>query len=144
MKPIFRRVALIGKYQRPATGPAASGSREIIDCIARFVIAQEMGGPRDGGVQVAGIAYGSPEGRLVYDPTHPLADDGGYVRLPDIDLGSQMSKLIIAQRISTILHADQIVVLKDGEIVGLGTHDELMETCEVYRAIAESQMKGGE
>ena len=52
--------------------------------------------------------------------------------------------LIIAQRISTILHADQIVVLKDGEIVGLGTHDELMETCEVYRAIAESQMKGGE
>ena len=52
--------------------------------------------------------------------------------------------LIIAQRISTILHADQIVVLKDGEIVGLGTHDKLMETCEVYRAIAESQMKGGE
>lgn len=52
--------------------------------------------------------------------------------------------LIIAQRISTILHADQIVVLKDGEVVGLGTHGELMETCEVYRAIAESQMKGGE
>ena len=52
--------------------------------------------------------------------------------------------LIIAQRISTILHADQIVVLKDGEVVGLGTHDELMETCDVYRAIAESQMKGGE
>ncbi|MFQ7393304.1 MAG: ABC transporter ATP-binding protein, partial [Collinsella aerofaciens] len=52
--------------------------------------------------------------------------------------------LIIAQRISSILHADQIVVLKDGEIVGLGTHSELMETCEVYRAIAESQMKGGE
>jgi len=52
--------------------------------------------------------------------------------------------LIIAQRISTILHADQIVVLKDGEVVGLGTHEELMETCEVYRAIAESQMKGGE
>ena len=52
--------------------------------------------------------------------------------------------LIIAQRISTILHADQIVVLKDGEIVGLGRHEELMETCEVYRSIAESQMKGGE
>lgn len=52
--------------------------------------------------------------------------------------------LIIAQRISTIMHADQIVVLKDGEVVGLGTHDELMETCEVYRSIAESQMKGGE
>lgn len=52
--------------------------------------------------------------------------------------------LIIAQRINTILHADQIVVLKDGRIVGKGTHEELMEGCEVYREITESQMKGGE
>lgn len=52
--------------------------------------------------------------------------------------------LIIAQRISTILHADQIVVLKDGRIEGKGTHEELMETCAVYRDIARSQMKGGE
>ena len=52
--------------------------------------------------------------------------------------------LIIAQRISTILHADQIIVLKDGEMAGIGTHEELMETCEVYRAIAGSQMKGGD
>lgn len=52
--------------------------------------------------------------------------------------------LIIAQRINTILHADQIVVLKDGRIVGKGTHKELMEGCGVYREIAESQMKGGE
>lgn len=52
--------------------------------------------------------------------------------------------LIIAQRISTILHADQIIVLKDGEMAGMGTHEELMEACEVYRAIAESQMKGGD
>lgn len=52
--------------------------------------------------------------------------------------------LIIAQRISTILHADQIIVLKDGEMAGIGTHEGLMETCEVYRAIAESQMKGGD
>lgn len=52
--------------------------------------------------------------------------------------------LIIAQRINTILHADQIVVLKAGRIVGKGTHEELMEGCEVYREIAESQMKGGE
>ena len=51
--------------------------------------------------------------------------------------------LIIAQRISTILHADQIVVLKDGVVVGLGTHEELMRDCAVYRAIADSQMKGG-
>ena len=52
--------------------------------------------------------------------------------------------LIIAQRINTILHADQIIVLKDGRIEGKGTHEELMEGCEVYREIANSQMKGGE
>ena len=52
--------------------------------------------------------------------------------------------LIIAQRINTILHADQIIVLKDGRIEGKGTHEDLMETCEVYREIANSQMKGGE
>ena len=49
--------------------------------------------------------------------------------------------LIIAQRVSTIRDADQIVVLEDGEVVGLGTHDELMGTCETYRAIAESQAR---
>ena len=52
--------------------------------------------------------------------------------------------LIIAQRINTILHADQIIVLKDGRIEGKGAHEELMESCEVYREIANSQMKGGE
>ena len=52
--------------------------------------------------------------------------------------------LIIAQRVSTIHDADQIVVLKDGSIVGLGKHDELMATCPVYRAIADSQAKKGD
>ena len=48
--------------------------------------------------------------------------------------------IIVAQRISTILHADQILVLNDGEIVGRGTHDELMQNCDVYQEIAFSQM----
>ena len=60
------------------------------------IIASAMG---DGqGVQVAGVAKGSAAGRLVYDPTHPLADAQGYVRMPDIDLGQQMGQLIMAQR----------------------------------------------
>ena len=48
--------------------------------------------------------------------------------------------IIVAQRISTILHADQILVLEDGSIVGMGTHKELMETCETYQEIAVSQL----
>ena len=48
--------------------------------------------------------------------------------------------LIVAQRISTILHADQIVVLDEGEAVGIGTHKELLKSCEVYRQIAMSQL----
>lgn len=52
--------------------------------------------------------------------------------------------LIIAQRISTILHADQILVLNDGAIVGKGRHEELLKNCPVYRDIVNSQMKGGE
>lgn len=51
--------------------------------------------------------------------------------------------LIIAQRVSTILHADQILVLDDGRIAGLGRHEELMQSCEIYRDIVNSQMKGG-
>ena len=48
--------------------------------------------------------------------------------------------IIVAQRISTILHADRIIVLEDGEIAGIGTHDELMQTCETYQEIAKSQL----
>ena len=53
---------------------------------------------------------------------------------------SESTVLIVAQRISTILHAEQILVLDDGKIVGKGTHTELLKNCEVYREIAESQL----
>ena len=52
--------------------------------------------------------------------------------------------IIVAQRISTILHAEQILVLDEGRIVGKGTHEELLEHCEVYRQIAESQLTASE
>ena len=51
--------------------------------------------------------------------------------------------LIVAQRISTIADADQIVVLNEGRIAGKGTHKELMQTCEIYREIASSQLDSG-
>ncbi|HIX76912.1 MAG TPA: ABC transporter ATP-binding protein/permease [Candidatus Fusicatenibacter merdavium] len=53
---------------------------------------------------------------------------------------SDATTLIVAQRISTILHADKIMVLDSGTVVGCGTHKELMETCEVYQQIARSQL----
>ena len=63
---------------------------------ARYVVAQEAA---DGnGAQVGGIAYGSAQGILTYDPENPLADNEGYVRKPDIDLGGQMAQLMMAQR----------------------------------------------
>ncbi|MEE1305341.1 MAG: ABC transporter ATP-binding protein [Agathobacter sp.] len=51
---------------------------------------------------------------------------------------------IVAQRVSTILNADQIIVLEDGQMVGKGTHRELVENCETYRQIAESQLSEAE
>ena len=48
--------------------------------------------------------------------------------------------MIVAQRIGTIMNADKIVVLEKGECVGIGTHKELIESCEVYKEIALSQL----
>ena len=53
---------------------------------------------------------------------------------------SDSTVLIVAQRISTILHADQIIVLDEGKVVGKGTHNELLKNCEVYKQIALSQL----
>lgn len=52
--------------------------------------------------------------------------------------------IVVAQRVSTIRHADQIIVLDSGRMVGLGTHEQLLETCPTYREIVESQMSAAE
>jgi len=52
--------------------------------------------------------------------------------------------IVVAQRVGTIMQADQIIVLDDGGIVGLGTHDQLLESCETYREIVTSQLGTGE
>jgi flagellar basal-body rod protein FlgC len=65
----------------------------------RMIVAQSVDyGSGEGGVRAARAEFGNPEGRLVYEPNHPLADDEGYVKYPDIDLGDQMSQMIMAQR----------------------------------------------
>lgn len=62
---------------------------------AQYAVAQSLGGQ---GVGLSGIALGDPTGRVVYQPDSPMADANGNVRMPDIDMASQMSQLIMAQR----------------------------------------------
>ncbi len=56
----------------------------------------------------------------------------------------ETTKIIIAQRVSSIQHADQIVVLDDGKVVAVGKHQQLLQTCDIYREVYESQQKGAE
>ena len=56
---------------------------------------------------------------------------------------SNTTLVIVAQRISSIRHADHILVLEEGNMIGYGTHEQLMESCEVYREISHSQMGEG-
>ena len=66
----------------------------------RLIVAEAMEyGTGEGGVRTARMELGGdPEGRIVYEPDHPLANEDGYVRYPDIDLGDQMVQLLMAQR----------------------------------------------
>ena len=53
------------------------------------------------------------------------------------------TKVIIAQRVSSIQDADKIIVMDDGNVTAIGTHEELLKTSEIYKEVYESQMKGG-
>ena len=60
------------------------------------------------------------------------------------ELDPEMTVFIVSQRTASVLHADKIIVLEDGEVAGIGTHKELLDTCPVYKEIHDSQMsKGG-
>lgn len=62
---------------------------------SRYIVATNK---LEGGAEVAGVALSSAEGKLAYDPSHPLADADGLVRMPDVDLGEQLTTAIMAQR----------------------------------------------
>ena len=83
---------------------------------------------------------------LVFDDSFSALDYRTDAKLRD-GLNRELhdvTKIIVAQRISTIRHAEKILVLDRGEIAGMGTHDELMQFCKVYREIATSQLSAAE
>lgn len=82
---------------------------------------------------------------LILDDSTSALDLGTEARLfKALDEGyGNLTKIIIAQRIATIMRADRIAVMDKGRIVGIGSHNELMENCDVYREIYDSQLKKG-
>lgn len=122
----------VGKYPEGADHPIAQLGRNV------------SGGQKQR-LSIARALARKPE-ILVFDDSFSALDyrtdatlrEGLAKELPDT------TKVIVAQRISTIRHADQILVLDRGLAVGLGTHDELMRSCDVYREIALSQLSAAE
>ena len=122
----------VGKYPEGAEHPIAQLGRNV------------SGGQKQR-LSIARALARKPE-ILVFDDSFSALDyrtdaalrEGLAKELPDT------TKVIVAQRISTIRHADQILVLDCGAAVGLGTHDELMRRCDIYREIALSQLSAAE
>ena len=122
----------VGKYPEGAEHPIAQLGRNV------------SGGQKQR-LSIARALARKPE-ILVFDDSFSALDyrtdaalrEGLAKELPNT------TKVIVAQRISTIRHADQILVLDRGAAVGLGTHDELMRRCDIYREIALSQLSAAE
>lgn len=126
-----------------------------IACVEEFIsekegtydhVLEQRGANLSGGqkqrVQIARAIYKGSK-ILFFDDSFSALDYKTDVKLRS-NLHQEMKDatiLIVAQRIPTIMHADEIIVLNDGEVVGRGTHDELIQTCEVYQDIAESQIE---
>lgn len=83
---------------------------------------------------------------LVFDDSFSALDmkTDANLRKALAEKANDATRIIVAQRVGTILHANQILVLDEGRIVGKGTHEELLDTCDVYRQIAESQLSKSE
>lgn len=128
-----------------------SQAKEFVDKLeggSDYAIAQ-MGRNVSGGqkqrLSIARALARKPE-ILIFDDSFSALDYRTDAKLRE-GLNKQLAgstKIIVAQRISTIRHADKIAVLDRGEMVGLGTHEELMKNCSVYREIAASQLSASE
>ena len=96
-------------------------------------------------VLIARALAGSPEILILDDSSSALDYKTDAKLREEIRLHcADSTKIIVAQRISSIMHAEKIIVMDNGSVIGMGTHSELIENCELYREISDSQIGGGE
>ena len=121
------------------------GSDVIIECLLEQGVDTVFGYPGGTILNIYDELYRHPE-ILIFDDSFSALDfkTDRAVRDALEKEAKDSTKLIVAQRIGTIMNADRIIVLDDGKVVGQGTHEELLDTCEVYRQIAESQLSEDE
>lgn len=138
-------------------------SDEAVECAAKDAQAAEFIAEKEGGMQAAvsvrgnNLSGGQKQRLLIAralagDPEILILDDASSALDYRTDAALRkalkargaVTTVLIAQRISSVKHADLILVFEDGSVIGMGDHDSLMETCAEYRLIAESQMGTGE
>lgn len=108
----------------------------------------EQGGSNVSGGQkqrlcIARALLKKPKVLILDDPTSAVdTKTDAYIQKSFAKFIPDTTKIIIAQRVNSIQHADKIVVLDDGKIIDVGKHDMLLETCDIYREVYESQKKG--
>ena len=135
---------------RQAAADVAQASEFVARMDGGYSAAIAQGGSNVSGGQkqrlsIARAVYRHPE-ILIFDDSFSALDfkTDREVRDALAREAKDSTKLIVAQRIGTIMNADRIVVLDDGKVVGQGTHKELLDNCDVYRQIAESQLSQSE
>ena len=122
-----------------------TGSQIVIECLKEQGVDTVFGYPGGTILNIYDELYRHPE-ILIFDDSFSALDfkTDRAVRDALEREAKNSTKLIVAQRIGTIMNADRIIVLDDGKVVGQGTHHELLDNCEVYRQIAESQLSEDE
>ena len=126
-----------------------SQSKEFVDKMTEGLDTYiEQGGKNVSGGQrqrltIARALVKKPE-ILILDDSASALDFATDAKLRKALSTLNMTVIIVSQRVSALMHADSIVVLSHGEAVGQGTHDMLMNTCDVYQEIVMSQMEGGQ
>ena len=131
------------KQQPLSAAPVVENQRLLILCLAFMMSARVLSGGQKQRLSIARALVKRAEIYIFDDSFSALdfkTDAKLRTELNKMIRETQATVLLVAQRISSIMHADRIVVLDKGRVAGIGTHEELMESCEVYQEIAYSQL----